>query len=133
MADGTRAALVAALLAVTAGGAAADEAAFPELPGDGLAAGRTVWLGTCRNCHATGFADAPPVTRFDLWQPRLAQPRTLLYTHALEGFYGADYAHMPPRGGNPALTDDEVRRAVDYMAALVRHLNEEKDDDPGTD
>ncbi len=38
----------------------------------------------------------------------------MLYTHALDGFTGPA-GMMPPRGGNTALTDDEVKAAVDYM------------------
>jgi cytochrome c5 len=30
---------------------------------------------------------------------------------------------MPPRGGNDALSDGDVKRAVDFMLAAVEQLN----------
>ena len=124
-----RAAGAAALTLCMAPGAA-DEG-FPHF--EALDHGRTVWLGTCRACHATGFADAPPVTDFARWRERLEQPRSELHRHAIEGFYGTDYAFMPPRGGNAALSDPDVRAAVDYMAALVLHLYQEQQHDTRSD
>jgi cytochrome c5 len=35
-----------------------------------------------------------------------------LYEHAIKGIRA-----MPPKGGNPALSDEQVKAAVDYMAA----------------
>lgn len=55
------------------------------------------------------------------WQARLEQPRETLYTHVIEGFFGPDYTMMPPRGANDALSDEQVRAAVDYMATLAEH------------
>lgn len=104
---------------------------FPAFEEPALAAGRVVWLGTCRNCHATGFADAPPVTDIAAWESRLAKSRDTLHTHALNGFYGEDYAYMPPRGGNDALSDQDVKNAVDYMLRLVKTLHEDKSNGPG--
>ena len=40
---------------------------------------------------------------------------------AIAGFFGPDYSYMPPRGGNPQLSDDQVRSAVDYMTRLAQH------------
>ena len=87
----------------------------------GLEAGRATWLGTCEGCHALGIAGAPRVDRFNEWRARLKQGDAVLYQHALEGFFGPKGTMMPPRGGNEALADDEVRGAVDYMIRLVRH------------
>ena len=44
---------------------------------------------------------------------RLGKGRAELYKSSIEGFSG--YFPMPPRGGNPNLTDEEVRAAVDYL------------------
>jgi cytochrome c5 len=90
----------------------------PVLPGH--EAGRRVWQGTCIGCHADGLAGAPPVGDAVAWAPRLAKGRPTLLKHALEGFFGADHSMMPPRGGNPKLSDAEVGVALDYMLALVR-------------
>ena len=53
------------------------------------------------------------------WEPRLTQPKAVLYDHAINGFFGPDDTMMPERGGNPELTDEQVRAAVDYMTALA--------------
>ena len=45
----------------------------------------------------------------------------VLYDHAINGFFGPDYTMMPERGGNPDLSDEQVRLAVDYMVALAKH------------
>ena len=55
------------------------------------------------------------------WTPRLGKPLAVLYEHAINGFFGPDDTMMPARGGNDALTDDQVRAAVDYMIRLARH------------
>jgi cytochrome c5 len=55
----------------------------------------------------------------------LQQDKEILYEHALRGFHGENGTEMPPRGGNAALSDDEVRAAVDYMVALVSSLSGE--------
>jgi cytochrome c5 len=43
----------------------------------------------------------------------------VLYKHAMEGFTGSK-GQMPARGGSPALTDDEVKAAVQFMADQSR-------------
>ena len=105
----------------------ADDTEFKQFDEPNLDFGRSVWLGTCKNCHATGFASAPPVKKYAAWESRLKQELETLYQHALEGFYGVDYAYMPPRGGNDKLSDDEVKAAVDYMIALVKNIKQEID------
>ena len=50
------------------------------------------------------------------WGPRIAQGKDTLYKHALEGFTGAK-GMMPAKGGNAALTDEEVKSVVDYMVS----------------
>ncbi len=109
---------VLALLLLSTHAVAADEV-FPEFDDATLKQGRTIWLGTCKACHATGLADAPMVFDAEAWAPRLLKDRNTLYQHALNGFFGPMGTQMPPRGGNDALNDDEVRAAVDYMAAIA--------------
>ena len=96
--------------------AAAVEAApaAPEVAAN--AVGESTFKKVCALCHSSGVAGAPkPGDKAD-WEPRIAQGNDLLYKHALEGFTGAK-GMMPARGGSPALTDDEVKAAVDYMVA----------------
>lgn len=74
----------------------------------------SVYNKSCALCHAAGVSGAPKPGDKEDWAPRIAQGMDVLYQHAIEGFTG-DKGMMPPRGGNPALTDDEVKTAVDYM------------------
>ena len=81
-----------------------------------LEAGRRVWVGTCIACHSTGLGGAPLIGNRELWGPRIAQGVEVLVEHATNGFYGKK-GEMPARGGNEALSDDQVRRAVVFMAS----------------
>lgn len=76
--------------------------------------GQAIWEETCKVCHSTGLAGAPVIGNQTAWDKRLARGKDSLYQHALEG-----WGDMPARGGNPALSDDEVRLAVDYMVSKV--------------
>ncbi|MBU0601378.1 MAG: c-type cytochrome [Gammaproteobacteria bacterium] len=106
-------ALVWPLHAAAAGGG------WPEFDDAHLQAGREVWLGTCRECHANSLSDAPQAKDRDAWRPRAAKGREALYRHALDGFEGPSGTEMPARGGNASLTDAEVKSAVDYMLKVA--------------
>ena len=108
-----------------------EESAAPEAPAPEAAApapapvvaenvlGKSIFNKTCALCHAAGVAGAPKPGDTADWGPRIAQGNDLLYKHAMEGFTGAK-GMMPARGGNAALTDDEVKAAVDYMVGLSK-------------
>jgi len=117
-----RTAALAFLLALCAAPvlAADPDAKYPSFKDPNLKAGRAIWLGTCKACHATGIADAPRVDDREAWKPRLAKDRATLYQHALNGFFGPMGTMMPPRGGNDKLSDAEVKSAVDYMVSIVK-------------
>lgn len=108
-----------------------EESAAPEAPAPEAAApaptpvvaenvlGKSIFNKTCALCHAAGVAGAPKPGDTADWGPRIEQGNDLLYKHAMEGFTGAK-GMMPARGGNTALTDDEVKAAVDYMVGLSK-------------
>jgi len=100
----------------------------PEMPSfadEHLSEGRSVWIGTCRNCHLLGVAGAPAVTDFAAWEQRLEKGMDALYRTALDGVKDPDGVYLkPPRGGNTRLTDDQLRAAVDYEVAAVKALRE---------
>lgn len=77
-----------------------------------LLSGKRVYLQTCASCHATGAAGAPKLSDAQAWKQRLSLnlPISVLQDRVINGF-GA----MPPKGGNPSLSDAEVRHAVAYM------------------
>ena len=73
--------------------------------------GQQVVETVCAACHATGALNAPKIGDKDAWAKRLAQGYETLTQHAVKGL-----RQMPPRGGNPDLSDTELARAVAYMA-----------------
>ncbi len=75
-----------------------------------LAQGEKIYGATCAACHGAGVLGAPKFGDKALWGPRVAKGKDTLYSSALNGFN-----MMPPRGGNAALSDADVKAAVDYM------------------
>jgi cytochrome c5 len=74
--------------------------------------GKKVYDTTCMVCHATGVAGAPKLGDKAAWAPHLMHGMDGLLQSALKG-KGA----MPPKGGNPSLSDDDVRAAVEFMVS----------------
>ncbi len=81
--------------------------------------GKQVYEGLCVACHAAGVAGAPKFGDKAAWAPRIAQGMDTLYMHSINGFQGKTGV-MPPKGGNPSLSDAEVKAAVDYMVKQVQ-------------
>lgn len=82
--------------------------------GGGAAAaksGEEVYNAACAACHAAGVAGAPKIADAAAWTKRVSQPFDALLKNAINGIRA-----MPPRGGNPSLTDLEMARAVAFMA-----------------
>ena len=77
----------------------------------GQRTGEQVFGEVCKNCHEAGLAGAPKFGDKGQWAHVLAQGEKVAVDHAIHGIRA-----MPPKGGNPDLTDDEVHRAVAYMA-----------------
>lgn len=76
--------------------------------------GDEVYNKACIACHGAGVAGAPAVGDVDNWTARIAQGADVLYDHAINGYSGSA-GYMPAKGGNPSLSDDDVKAAVDYM------------------
>ena len=85
--------------------------------GDGVPAGQrtgeAVFNKVCIQCHAEDavVANSPKFNHPSDWAPRIAKGMPALLHSAINGFNA-----MPKRGGNPDLTDDELERAIAYMA-----------------
>lgn len=84
----------------------------------GQRTGEQVFNKVCIQCHAADstIAFAPKLTHNDQWASRIKQGFSVLVKHAVEGFNGPTGGVMPAKGGAMDLTDDEVARAVAYMA-----------------
>lgn len=77
--------------------------------------GKKTYEGLCAACHAAGIAGAPKVGDKGAWASRIAQGEGTLHDHAIKGIRA-----MPAKGGNPALSDAEVKAAVDHMVGLSK-------------
>ncbi len=76
--------------------------------------GLQVYQSACVACHGAGIAGAPKLGDASKWAKRIAKGNDTLYASAINGLQGSS-GFMPPKGGNTALSDVEVRAAVDYM------------------
>jgi cytochrome c5 len=107
----TALALAIALAPIAAAQAAAPGATpVPDKTTPGKT-GKEVYEQVCSACHATGVLNAPKLGDARTWKPLIAEGVNSLTRTAIKGI-----RQMPPRGGNPSLTDIEIRRAVTYMA-----------------
>lgn len=95
--------------------AATPAEAAPAAPKPDLARGEQVYRQSCAVCHANGVAGAPKTGDAAAWAPRIARGMDALYATAING-KGA----MPAKGGNPSLSDADVKAAVDYLVAQSR-------------
>ena len=84
-------------------------------PSGGAEQGKTTYEAVCSACHAGGVAGAPKTGDKALWAARIAQGNDTLYASALKG-----KGVMPAKGGNPALADDAIKAAVDYLVAQAK-------------
>ena len=72
--------------------------------------GPEVYGGLCKTCHDTGVAEAP-IPGSEQMAARVSERGVDgLVQNALNGLNA-----MPPRGGNPALTDEQIQAAVEFM------------------
>jgi cytochrome c5 len=76
--------------------------------------GQEVYKSVCSACHTIGIVGAPKFGDKDMWAPRIAKGEANLIQHAINGLNA-----MPPRGGNPDLSDEEIKGAVHHMLKAV--------------
>jgi len=78
--------------------------------------GQQVYQASCVACHDAGIAGAPKLGDKSRWAKHIAKGLDTLYASAVNGTQ-TSAGVMPAKGGNPALSNVEVRAAVDYMVA----------------
>jgi len=78
--------------------------------------GQQIYQAACVACHDAGIAGAPKLGDKGQWAKRIAKGVDTLYASAVNGVQGSAGV-MPARGGNPALSNAEVKAAVDYIVA----------------
>ena len=72
--------------------------------------GKDVVEAVCSACHRTGAHGAPMIGDKKAWSKLTSKGLTGLTQVALKGI-----RQMPSHGGNMALTDTEIKRAITYM------------------
>ncbi|PNS08823.1 c-type cytochrome [Solilutibacter silvestris] len=94
---------------------AAKKRAASEVAYGGTTDGKIIFGNLCTGCHTSGAGGAPTLDAAH-WAARAAEGKDTLYQHAINGFTG-NSGVMPAKGGNPALTDAQVKATVDWMVA----------------
>lgn len=73
--------------------------------------GQQIYQQVCMACHDTGVMEAPKFGDSAAWAELIEEGYGVLVYESIKG-----EGNMPPRGGNPVLTDMEVAHAVAYLA-----------------
>jgi cytochrome c5 len=77
--------------------------------------GKAVYDKVCFACHAQSVANSPKLGDKAAWAPRIQQGMDTLVQSVIKG-KGA----MPPKAGNPSLSDAEIRAAVEFMTSQAK-------------
>jgi cytochrome c5 len=97
------------------GEATAEAVAVAEaVPVKEVLSGPQVYNQACLACHGAGIGGAPKTGDSAIWGPRIAQGKTVLTDHVINGYQGAA-GYMPPKGGRIDLSDDEIIAAMNYL------------------
>jgi len=81
----------------------------------GARKGEDIYAAVCGACHENGAAGAPKAGDKAAWAPRIATGSAALIKSAINGKNA-----MPPKGGNPDLSDAEVKAAVEHLVGLSK-------------
>lgn len=75
------------------------------------ASGKAIYTSNCVACHGiNGKGVGPSFPDFTQKGGVLNQPSNVLLNNIIHGIGG-----MPPKGGNPSLTDSDLKAALDYI------------------
>jgi cytochrome c5 len=77
--------------------------------------GEEVYQAHCASCHAEGVSGAPKTGDKEAWSGKIATGLDMLVNNAINGI-----GTMPAKGGDPNLSDEDVRAAVEYMVEQSR-------------
>lgn len=89
------------------------EGASELVSGYDLANGKKIYEADCAGCHDEGSLNSPKTGEVSEWTARIDQGMETLIQKSIDGYVAE--GNMPAKGGNDALTDEEVANAVAYM------------------
>ena len=99
---------------------AAKKAAESQVAYGGTTDGKTIFGNLCQTCHTNAATGAPVISdKARLGAARGQGPDTLV-DHAINGYQGPDGKVMPAKGGNPSLTNEQVKATVEWMVSQVK-------------
>lgn len=73
-----------------------------------------IYKANCMMCHGFGVGGAPKFGDKNAWKPRIKKGMKTLLKNTISGVKSPG-GMMPPRGGNPALTDAQLKSVIQYM------------------
>ncbi len=76
--------------------------------------GKVIFDQLCTACHTAGVGGAPKLDAAGIGARVAQQGLEELVQKATEGFTGTTGV-MPARGGNPAITDEQMQKTVEWM------------------
>jgi cytochrome c5 len=76
--------------------------------------GKAVYDKACGVCHNAGVAGAAKLDDKARWEATAAKGLETVDANAINGYTG-EHGSMPAKGGQAALSDDDVKDAVAYM------------------
>ena len=95
---------------VPASGASAPATASATPPSASPAI-QKIYDTTCKTCHSKPESGAPQTGDTKAWAPRIAQGKSILIDHAVNGFQ-----KMPPMGLCMQCTEDDFAALIEYMS-----------------
>lgn len=85
-------------------------------PADGKPrSAETIYNTLCKTCHDAGVAGAPKTGDKTAWAARIATGPAALLNSVING-----KTAMPPRAGDPTLSDDELKAAVEFLTGKAK-------------
>ncbi|HLI19163.1 MAG TPA: c-type cytochrome [Rhodanobacteraceae bacterium] len=108
--------------AMEAAKAAAAKAAASQVAYGGTTDGKVIFDNLCTTCHTNPATGAPDIHDKAAWAPRIKEGIATLVQHAIHGYKGptGNGPQMPPKGGNPALTDAQIEATVKWMVSQAK-------------
>jgi cytochrome c5 len=94
---------------IEAGGQAAAKKPTTTASGD---IGKQRYDEFCHTCHESGLAGAPKFGDKADWAPRIAEGMDTMMKRAIQG-----YKAMPPKGTCSNCSDEEIKKAIEYMVS----------------
>jgi len=124
--------LIVALVVAGCGGKKEEPTATPTTapaaaaPADPIAQGKQLYAQSCASCHGPDGKGVPNLGK-DLTTSEFAKGLSddEMLTFLKQGRAADDPANttkvaMPPKGGNPALTDDQLKAIIAYVRTLEK-------------